>query len=47
VEGIGEDALPDSRVWTGVPRLRPVAAALITLALSTPAGYVLINALGS
>jgi hypothetical protein len=47
VEGIDEDALPDSRVWTGVPRLRPVAAALITLALSTPAGYVLINALGS
>jgi hypothetical protein len=47
VEGIGEDALPDSRVWTGVLRLRPVAAALITLALSTPAGYVLINALGS
>jgi hypothetical protein len=28
-------------------RLRPVAAALMTVALSTPAGYVLVNALSS
>jgi hypothetical protein len=40
---------PDSdvRAWPGVPRLRPVAAALLVLALSSPAGYVLINALGN
>jgi hypothetical protein len=28
-----------------VVRLRPVAAVLMTVALSTPAGYVLVNAL--
>ncbi|UQX88778.1 hypothetical protein M6D93_01965 [Jatrophihabitans telluris] len=37
----------DVRAWTGVPRLRPVAAALITVALTAPAGYVLMNALVS
>ncbi|MBV9822508.1 MAG: hypothetical protein JO144_09735 [Actinobacteria bacterium] len=36
-------AVPDGRAV----RLRPVAAALMTLALSTPAAYVLVNALAS
>ncbi|MCW2524515.1 MAG: conserved rane protein of unknown function [Frankiales bacterium] len=39
-----DDEVP---VWAGVPRLRPVASALIVIALSSPAGYVLINALGN
>jgi hypothetical protein len=53
-EDIDPDDLPpvtstahddDVLIWTGVPRLRPVAAALLTLSLSAPAGYVLMNAL--
>lgn len=31
--------------WRGVPRLRPVAACLVTVALTSPAGYVLVTAL--
>jgi hypothetical protein len=37
-----DDGVP---VWAGVPRLRPMASALIVLALSSPAGYVMVNAL--
>ena len=33
--------------WRGVPRLRPVAACLVTVALTSPAGYVLVTALSS
>jgi hypothetical protein len=44
VVGPDVDEIP---VWVGVPRLRPVAAVMITFALSSPAGYVLINALRS
>ncbi len=47
---LAEDAAADTvsyaRVWTGIPALRPLAAVLITVSLSAPAGYVLVNALG-
>jgi hypothetical protein len=33
--------------WRGVVQFRPVAAALMTLALTVPAGYVLVSALSS
>jgi hypothetical protein len=41
---VGDGEVP---VWAGVARLRPVASALIVVALASPAGYVLVNALGS
>jgi hypothetical protein len=37
----------DEPIATGVAALRPVAAVLMTIALSAPAGYVLINALSN
>jgi hypothetical protein len=40
-----QDHPDDVRVWTGVPRLRPVAAVLLTLCLTAPAGYVVMSAL--
>ncbi|MDQ1730872.1 MAG: hypothetical protein QOK10_1031 [Pseudonocardiales bacterium] len=40
-----EDPEHEIGPWRGVPPLRPVAAALITVALTSPAGYVLVTAL--
>ena len=42
-----ETDLPEVEIgpWRGVPRLRPVAASLVTVALTSPAGYVLVTAL--
>ncbi|CAN5553968.1 hypothetical protein BH10ACT8_BH10ACT8_32100 [soil metagenome] len=42
-----QEQVDDIRVWSGVPRLRPVAAVLISFALAVPAGYVLVTALGA